>query len=142
MVQVVNAISDSVKLRQMQMAVMPVVTNMSGQAISGAIDNAISNGFGGSCQLVSPNGGGFTYCFDGNEPMQRSSLAAEENHLLPDQRQRLEQDFAALGFADNSPSVIKASTAPHRRTTGWFGSICAEPNSAPRLSAATSRARR
>jgi hypothetical protein len=112
-VQVVNAISDSVKLRQMQMAVMPVVTNMSGQAISGAIDNAISNGFGGGCQLVSPNAGGFTYCYDGNEPMQRSSLAAEESHLLPDQRQRLEQDFAALGFADNSPSVIKASTAPH-----------------------------
>ena len=112
-IQVVNAISDSVKLRQMQMAVMPVVTNMSGQAISGAIDNAISNGFGGGCQLVSPNGGGFTYCYDGDTPMQRSSLAPEESHLLPDQRQRLEQDFAALGFADNSPSSIKASTAPH-----------------------------
>ena len=114
-VQVVNAINDSVKLRQMQMAVMPVVTNMSGQAISGAIDNAISNGFGGGCQLVSPNGGGFTYCFDGNTPMQRSSLAAEENHLLPDQRQRLEQDFAALGFADNSPSITRASTASQPR---------------------------
>ena len=55
-IQVVNGVSDSAKLRQMQMAVMPVVTNMSGAAISGAIDNAISAGFGGFLQrLILPS---------------------------------------------------------------------------------------
>jgi Autotransporter beta-domain/Bacterial Ig-like domain (group 3)/IPT/TIG domain len=115
-IQVVNGISDSVRLRQMQMAVMPVVTNMSGQAISGAIDNAIGNGFGGSCQMVSPNGSGFTYCYDGSgggplaQQQQGNSLAAIESNMLPEQKQMLEDDFKALGYAED-PNVRKAPPA-------------------------------
>ena len=37
-IQVVNANNDSANLRQMQLATMPIVTNLSGQAISGAIE--------------------------------------------------------------------------------------------------------
>lgn len=119
--QVVNAISDSVKLRQMQMAAMPVVTNMSGQAISGAIDNAVSNGFGGGCQMVSPNGGGFTYCFDGGAaPMQQSSLAQDGSHILPEQRQMLEEDFKALGYAEDPAATRKAPTAAPREWLVWI----------------------
>ncbi|MBV9457469.1 MAG: IPT/TIG domain-containing protein, partial [Bradyrhizobium sp.] len=108
-IQVVNAISDSVKLRQMQMAVMPMVTNLSGQAISGAIDSAISNGFGGACQMFSPNGGGFTYCYDGGSAptTQGNSLAAIESNMLPDQKHMLEDDFKALGYSDD-PAARKA----------------------------------
>jgi Autotransporter beta-domain/IPT/TIG domain len=119
-VQVVNAVSDSVRLRQMQMAVMPVVTNISGQAISGAIDNAISSGFGGSCQLVSPNGGGFTYCYDGSggvSTQPSNKLAMDESNMLPEQKQMLEDDFKALGYSDDPPSadptaIRKATVAP------------------------------
>jgi hypothetical protein len=118
--QVVNAVSDSVRLRQMQMAVMPVVTNISGQAISGAIDTAISNGFGGSCQLVSPNGGGFTYCYDGSggvSSQPSNKLAMDESNMLPEQKQMLEDDFKALGYSDDAlaadPTAIrKAPVAP------------------------------
>jgi hypothetical protein len=107
----VSANKDSANLRQMQLAVMPVVSNLSGQAISGAIDNAISTGFGGACQLLSPNGGGFTYCIDGDAPMQSNSMT-DESHLTLDDRQRLEKDFAALGFADQSPASITTPAAP------------------------------
>src|SRR5262249_31975084 len=106
--QVVNAISDSANLRQMQLAVMPVVTNLSGQAISGAIDNAISAGFGGGCQSLMPNGRAFPYCCGGDAPAQ-STLTINKNPLTTDERQRLEQDFAALGYAG---PPVKASAAP------------------------------
>jgi hypothetical protein len=123
-IQVVNAISDSVRLRQMQMAVMPIVTNMSGQAISGAIDNAISAGFGGACQLVSPNGGGFTYCIDGGgmPTQQNNSLAMSENHMLPEQRQMLEEDFKALGYAAEDPAAARkpAGMPEPRNWLIWF----------------------
>jgi Autotransporter beta-domain/Bacterial Ig-like domain (group 3)/IPT/TIG domain len=126
-IQVVNGVSDSARLHQMQSAVMPVVTNLSGQAISSAIDNAISAGFGGACQLVSPNGGGFTYCFDGDASAQPRSLAMEESHLLPDQRQILEHDFAALGFAEEAPAAKKAPAAPPPHDwLGWLDVRAAE----------------
>lgn len=117
-IQVVNATAnDSANLHRMQFAVMPVVTNLSGQAISGAIDNAITAGFGGGCQMVSPNGSGFTYCFDGDAPAQ-SRLATQQSNLTLD-GQRLEHDFAALGYASDPPATIKASAAP-RPPRDWL----------------------
>lgn len=107
-IQVVSAsATDSANLHRMQFAVMPVVTNLSGQAISGAIDNAISAGFGGGCQLISPNGAGFTYCFDGDTPAQSSPTTRESSLTLDGQR--LEHDFAALGYASDPPPTIKAT---------------------------------
>jgi hypothetical protein len=121
-VQVVNAISDSVRLRQMQMATMPVVTTMSGQAISGAIDSAISAGFSGNCgKMFSPNGGGFTYCYDGNGVLaeQSNSLAAIENNMLPEQKQMLDDDFKALGYSEDPAAARKTLTSP-REWLVWF----------------------
>ena len=46
--------------------VTPMVANVSGQAITGAIDNAISVGFGGTPQALTPKGSGFTHYFDGS----------------------------------------------------------------------------
>src|SRR5262249_23502679 len=109
-IQVVNATSDSANLRQMQLAVMPVVTNLSGQAISSAIDNAISAGFGGGCQPLMPNGGGFTYCFDGDAPAQGNLAMNESNLMTLEERQRFEREVAALGYA--GPPTMKTSAAP------------------------------
>ncbi len=60
LVQTVNVPRDSINLRQMQLSTTPVIAQISGQAISGAIDNAINAGFSNNPQTVTPNGGGFT----------------------------------------------------------------------------------
>jgi subtilisin family serine protease len=60
LLQTVNVPSDSIKLRAMQLSTMPVVAQISGQAIVGAIDSAIEAGFSDNPQAVTPNGGGFT----------------------------------------------------------------------------------
>jgi hypothetical protein len=52
---------DSNKLRAMQVSAMPIIAQISGQAIAGAIDNAIDAGFNDRPQALTPNGGGFTF---------------------------------------------------------------------------------
>ena len=60
LIQNVNVPSASIKLRAMQLSATPVIAQISGQAIVGAIDNAIDAGFSDNPQSVTPNGGGFT----------------------------------------------------------------------------------
>ena len=60
LIQNVNVPGDSIKLRQMQISATPVIAQISGQAIVGAINNAIDAGFNDNAQTVMPNGGGFT----------------------------------------------------------------------------------
>ena len=59
--QTVIVPTESIKLRQMQVSVTPMIAQISGQAIVGAIDGAIDTGFNGSPQVLVPNGGGFTF---------------------------------------------------------------------------------
>jgi len=59
--QTVSVPTDSIKLRQMQISVTPMIAQISGQAIVGAIDSAIDAGFSGNPQGLMPNGGGFTF---------------------------------------------------------------------------------
>ncbi len=61
LVQTVSVPTDSIKLRQMQISVTPMIAQISGQAIVGAIDSAIDAGFSGNPQGLMPNGGGFTF---------------------------------------------------------------------------------
>ncbi len=118
-IQVVNAKTDSANLRQMQLATMPIVTNLSGQAISGAIDNAIGSGFS-DCQLLMPNGSGFTYCFGGDARAQ-TSLMPGQGGLALNEQERLEKDFAALGYA--GPPNTKAPPAPPPLPRDWLAWI-------------------
>jgi hypothetical protein len=60
LVQTVNVPADSLSLRQMQDSTTPIIAQISGQAISSAIDSAISAGFSDNPPAVTPNGGGFT----------------------------------------------------------------------------------
>jgi hypothetical protein len=97
--QIVNEPADSVKLRETQIAAMSVESNASAAAITGAIDSAISAGFSGTCPIApTPNGSGFTYCFDGMEPAQNPS-PAQQAHA------RIDDDFAALGYDDGLPGT-------------------------------------
>ena len=60
LVQNVNTPSDSTTLRGIQVSTTPIIAQISGQAISGAIDNAIAAGFANNPPPVTPNGGGFS----------------------------------------------------------------------------------
>lgn len=61
--QAVNVPADSLKLRQLQVMATTVVAQNSGQAIAGAIDNAISDGFNDGGSLVTPSGTGLRFNF-------------------------------------------------------------------------------
>ena len=58
--QIVGAPTDSINLRGIQVSTTPVIAQISGQTIAGAIDNAINSAFSDNPQTVTPNGGGFT----------------------------------------------------------------------------------
>src|SRR5439155_897509 len=61
LIQTVNVPTDSIKLRAMQVSVTPMIAQMSGQAIVGAIDYAIDAGFSENPQALTPNGAGFSF---------------------------------------------------------------------------------
>jgi hypothetical protein len=66
--QTVSVPTDSIKLREMQISVTPMIAQISGQAIVGAIDSAIDAGFSGNPQGLTPNGGGFTFHIPLSQP--------------------------------------------------------------------------
>jgi hypothetical protein len=61
LIQTVNVPADSIKLRAMQVSVTPMIAQISGQAIVGAIDYAIDAGFSENPQALTPNGAGFSF---------------------------------------------------------------------------------
>jgi hypothetical protein len=61
LIQTVNVPADSIKLREMQVSVTPLIAQISGQAIVGAIDYAIDAGFSDNPQALTPNGAGFSF---------------------------------------------------------------------------------
>ena len=91
----VNAATDCIKLRQLQIAAMSVASQTSAQAITGAIDSAIGAGFAGSCPMAPrPNGSGFTYCFGGDDPAPN-----------PSPRAMVDDGFKSLSYADDLPGL-------------------------------------
>jgi Bacterial Ig-like domain (group 3)/IPT/TIG domain len=66
--QHVGAPTDSIKLREMQISVTPVVAHISGQAIVGAVDSAINAGFNDNPTALLPNGSGFTFHIAPDQP--------------------------------------------------------------------------
>ncbi|MHB8817035.1 MAG: IPT/TIG domain-containing protein, partial [Steroidobacteraceae bacterium] len=68
LMQIVNVPSDSIKLREMQVSVTPIVAQLSGQAIVGAMDSAIDAGFSDNPQALTSNGGGFSFQIPLDQP--------------------------------------------------------------------------
>ena len=60
LLQNVNVPRDSIGVRQIQLSTTPIIAQVSGQAISSAIDSAINAGFSDNPPPVTPNGGGFS----------------------------------------------------------------------------------
>jgi Bacterial Ig-like domain (group 3)/Autotransporter beta-domain len=120
LLQAVNTPADSLKLRALQLAGTKLEAQGSGQAISGAIDTAISEGFSGG-NLITPSGEGLHFNF---------AAEPHENALAPagapaGAQDRVGAPFDALAYG---PNVTKAPPAPPRkdwlfwmdvRGTGW-----------------------
>jgi hypothetical protein len=77
--QTVAIPADSIKLRQMQVEGTVVVAQTSGQAISGALDTAIADGFSDGGRLATPSGTGlhFNFAADPDPPDASSATSGE-----------------------------------------------------------------
>jgi hypothetical protein len=75
LMQVVNVPADSVKLRAMQVMATVVVAQYSGQAISGAVDSAIADGFANGGNFMSPSGDGMHFNFTSDPDAQAAANA-------------------------------------------------------------------
>jgi len=88
--QAVNVPADSVKLRALQVMVTKIEAQASGQAISGAIDDAVSEGFSQNGQLVTPSDTGLHFNF---------AAEPQDDPASSERRDRINGAFAALGYA-------------------------------------------
>jgi hypothetical protein len=68
LIQQVGLPADGIRLRELQISATPIIANLWGQAVSGAMDDAVSAGFGGNPSSLSPAGTGFTYYFNDDAP--------------------------------------------------------------------------
>jgi hypothetical protein len=123
--QVVSTPADSIKLREMQISTTPMIAQISGQAISGAIESAIGTGFaGGPAQPFTPNGNGFTYYFGFDQPAPAAASQQDslKNFLVsPDgTNARVNNGFSALGYA---PMPVKAPPPPVGPAHDWLAWI-------------------
>jgi hypothetical protein len=117
--QAVAVPADSTKLRALQIAVTRIEAQGSAAAITGAVDDAIDEGFSDGGQMITPNGSGMHVNFAA-EPQEKSPAA------------RVGDAFAALGYAGNN--IYKAPPPPppaqwlawaDARGTGWNTSLSA-----------------
>jgi uncharacterized repeat protein (TIGR01451 family) len=108
--QTVAIPADSLKLRQMQIAATTVVADNSGQAIAGAIDDAIQEGFDGGGTLMTPSGTGvrFNFAADADQPSATST---------PHRTSRVDDAFTAMA---SNAMPAKATPAPARAQKDWM----------------------
>ena len=127
LIQTVATPADSIRLRQMQVMVTPMVANVSGQAITGAIDSAISVGFGGTPPALTPNGSGFTYYFDGSTAGDAASRDSADDGGLKQflaapgsSNARVASTFGAMNYA---AMPVKAAPVPAAVPRDWLAWI-------------------
>jgi hypothetical protein len=118
------AYPDSLRLRAMQVAATPLAAQISGQAITGAIDNAIEDGLSGNPQTLTCNVGGITFdCgaeLDGH-PTHAASDGVKDFVAAPDQRvSRIDDGFSALAYNGNITKTPPQLTTLQREWLGWI----------------------
>ncbi|MGW1422487.1 IPT/TIG domain-containing protein [Bradyrhizobium manausense] len=132
--QSVSIPADSARLRALQVNTTKIVAQNSGQAISGAIDTAISEGFSDGGQYITPGAGGFRVNFaatpeddDGKLASDRQSAPQGGNAFSGDGSNgrpirsgrgspRIDDAFAAI---DRAPPT-KALPAQFRPQQDWL----------------------
>ena len=115
---------DSLKLHAMQLAVTPLVAQISGQAIAGAIDHAIENGFSDNQQALLCNINGIIFnCGDelNGQPAAAASDGAKDFVAAPDRpASRIDNGFSALAYNSNNTKAPPRPTALQREWLGWI----------------------
>ncbi|MFO1108830.1 MAG: Ig-like domain repeat protein [Bradyrhizobium sp.] len=129
LVQTVNTPTDSLRLRAMQLLATPAAAQVSGQAFSGSVQSAISEGFGGGGPLVAPNSSGIRFNFaadaDGHTQAAVPRATAPPSSSVEGSRvpgavrpasasSRVTDAMSALAYA--APPVPTVATARE-----WFG---------------------
>jgi len=129
--QVVNTPSDSLKLRALQVLVTPTVAQVSGQAITGAIDSAIGEAFSGGGAFISPSGGGVRFNF----------AADPEARAATDSPRSTDPFTSANGsFATNAHGFGSHPASSPARVDDTFNALgYAAPTKAPPLRVAEPR---
>ena len=126
--QVVNGgNSDSIKLRELQIAATPIIANAWAQAVTASMDDAVGVGFSGNPRSLTPAGTGFTYYFDGDTAARPQAASDQDTlqHFLnspngnsdSQNQKRVDDDFGALGYAGGMPTKAPppalTTVAPH-----------------------------
>jgi uncharacterized repeat protein (TIGR01451 family) len=132
--QAVDDPLDSLKLRTMQVLAAPVVAQVSGQAISGAMISALNEAFGGSNSFVTMNGGGvrFNFAADPSDAEGEARAGAKTAMGLPSNATAFSADAtprssvspaARVGNAFDALAYIAPAKAPplRRNSADWFG---------------------
>jgi hypothetical protein len=118
--------ADSLKLRSMQVSTTPTIAQISGQAITGAIDNAIAAGFSGNPQALTPNGSGFTYYFYADPDRQSVANTSDSGvrGFAPTADKgtgRVDDAFSALAYNNrNAAKPGPRHYAPEREWLAWI----------------------
>lgn len=124
--------ADSQKLRSLQVTLTPMIAQVSGQAISSAVDSAIGVGFSGVPGALTPNGSGFTYYFYADPDQKQGASAStggtassggvQDFVTAPDRRaNRVDDAFSALAYSRTAHAQAPArSFAPERDWLAWI----------------------
>ncbi|MGY3693556.1 hypothetical protein ACVIGA_003636 [Bradyrhizobium sp. USDA 3240] len=129
--QSVNVPTDSVKLRALQIDITKLVAQNSGQAISGAIDNAISEGFSEGGSFMTPGGAGMHFNFaadpsDGvtqTDTGNRGAYASDRTFSAPGRSgnsSRIDNAFAAIDQQMPIKAAPKTQTTINREPRDWL----------------------
>jgi len=105
---------DSLKLRALQLAVTKIEAQSSGAAISGAVDNAISEGFSANGAPITGSDNGMRFNFAA-EPQE----SEKEKSQKPSVGERVGDTFAAFGYAPRD-NAYKASPPPRIVPKEWL----------------------
>jgi hypothetical protein len=121
LMQSINIPADSLKLRALQAMVTPMVSQFSGQAISGAIDNAISEGFSdGDGSLVAPNAYGIRFNFSADssdDPKASAKVSSAAPFGTAPDKSRVNDAFGALAYA--GPIKTPPRFTEQKEWLGW-----------------------
>ncbi|WP_375778274.1 IPT/TIG domain-containing protein [Bradyrhizobium sp. ma5] len=129
--QSVNVPTDSVKLRALQIDITKLVAQNSGQAISGAIDNAISEGFSEGGSFMTPGGAGMRFNFAADpengvtqtDTGNRGAYASDRTSSAPGRSgnsSRIDNAFAAIDQQMPIKAAPKTQTTINREPRDWL----------------------
>ena len=121
--QAVNIAADSIKLRQLQVLVTPMVSQISGQAISGAVDSAISEGFSGGGTFATPSAGGVRFNFAADP----DASAVATSRRATDPFSSANGSFASTGRGFASPGSAPSRVDDAFNALGYAGPAKAPP---------------